>query len=436
MPAPTVAVVGGGVSGLAAARELRRRLPGARIILYEASHRLGGKIRSLERQGFLLEAAADSFLAHKPGGADFCEEIGLAGELLPTAADTARVLLYQQGRLVPLPLGLRLLAPTRLLPFLFSPAFSWRGKLHILLERLRPPADPGEETIAQFVSRRFGEEALHKLGQPMLAGVYGGDARRLSVEATFPELKALEREHGSVIRGFLARAAEGQGTGSASAFLSLRRGMEQLVRAMAAELGEVEVQLRARLRRLPEADGVVLAVPAREAARLVPDARLAALLSRQAYTSVSVVCLGYRREQVAHPLDAYGFLVPAGSGVAVKSATFSSSKLPGRAPRGSVLLRAFYPQPTPPAQLLRQAHAELTTILDISGEPRLGRVFSHRQANPQYELGHARWLEQVEERLRSHPGLQLAGASYRGSGLPDCISQGREAAVRLAERLG
>lgn len=429
-----LAVVGGGLSGLAAAWELGRLLPGSRITLYEASDRLGGKIRTVRREGFLMEAAADAFLADKPGGVDACRALGLEDELISPLPQPAGVLLYQRGRLLPLPEGMAHLAPTRLLPFLRSPLFSPWGKLQVLLERLRPARDAGEESIARFVRRRFGEEALRKVGQPLLAGIYGGDAERLSLEATFPRLKELEREHGSVTRG-LSRARPGRALGYAHAFVSLMGGMERLVEGLARALRAVEVRLSTRLEALPAAEGTILAVPAGEAARLVSDARLAGLLRRQRSTPVLSVSLGYRRAAVGHPLGAYGFLVPPGSGLRLTGATFSSSKLPGRAPGDNVLLRAFYPDPALEPELPQLAHRELSELLEISEPPLVTEAFVFPQANPQYELGHPAWLAELEEALEAHPRLVLAGASYRGVGVPDCIQQGRQAARRLARRL-
>lgn len=426
---PRLAVVGGGVTGLAAAYELRRRLPEASIALYEAADRLGGKVRTLRRDGYVIETGPDSIVAEREAGMDLIRELGLESQVIPVLPQSSGILLYDRGRLLPLPEGMLLLVPPKVMPFLRSPLFSWRAKLEMALERFRPPVDGGDESIAAFVRRRFGEEAVRKLGQPLLAGIHSGDAERLSIRATFPQLKAMEGQHGSLTRAFQRRPRAG--TRGPSPFVSLRRGMEQLVDHLAGSLDGVELRLETPLEALPEADGVILAVPACQAAGLVPDPRLADHLRKQPYSTGATVSLGYARGRVGHPLDTTGFLTVPGCSLRLKGATFSSSKFQGRAPEGKVLLRAFYTEDLPEAELIDLARRELGEVLGISGDPDLAVAFRYPSGNPQYEVGHQAWVEELERLLQAHPRLKLAGASYRGVGIPECIRQGREAAAVL-----
>jgi oxygen-dependent protoporphyrinogen oxidase len=445
-----VAVVGGGITGLAAAWTLTGR--GVPFLLLEASERWGGVIRTELQDGFVLDAGPDAILAQKPEGLALCRELGLSERLVPTSAEKRGVFVLRAGRLHPLPQGMFLAVPTRILPLLRSGLFSWPGKLRMGLELLIPRRkEDGDESIAAFLRRRLGDEVVSRLGEPLLAGIHSGDPERLSIQATFPRFVELERRHGSLIRGLL-RLPRSAGP-PPPAFYSLACGLGELVGALVARLPAASLAPGQAVTSLARAqDGfvlglgegrrvaarsVVLAVPARSAAALLepelPDA--SAILAGIPFVSTATVLLGYRREDVDHPLDGHGLVVPRGEGLRCAAVTFASTKFPGRAPEGAVLLRAFLGGARDPevlalgdAALLRVVQEELRTLLGARGEPCLSRVYRWPQATPQMEVGHAQRIADLERRLAALPGLLLAGAGLRGTGIPDSVADGRRAA--------
>jgi oxygen-dependent protoporphyrinogen oxidase len=440
-----VAVVGGGIAGLAAARVLHAR--GASFLVLEGGPRFGGLIRTEEAEGFLLEGGPDAILASKPEGVALCAEVGLAGELVPTSATHRTVWLRWRGRLHPLPEGMVLGVPTRLAPLLRSPLFSWPGKARLALERFVPARAAGaeDESLAAFVRRRLGGEALERVGQPLLAGIHGGKASALSARANFPRLVELERTHGSLTRG-LSRGAV------TSSFCSLRRGLGTLVEAVVASLPSAALRAGALVKAvsrgaegfLLEVDGgapvragaVVLAVPAPRAAPVLAGAcpEGAAVLGALRFASTATVLLGYARDQVGHALDGYGFVSAAGEG-RLTAATFLSTKLPGRAPAGHVLLRAFVGGMADPGALdlddgalAALAAAELGPLLGLRGRPVLTRVNRWPSAMPQMEVGHQGRVAALERSLAGVPGLVVTGSGLRGTGIPDTVADARRAA--------
>lgn len=462
-----VTVVGGGIAGLAAAHRLveltRERGPMLALTLLEAAPRLGGTIRTQHADGFLLEAGPDSFISEKPWALALAERIGLGERLRRTDDRYRRTYVAHGGRLHPLPEGFLLLAPTRLWPLVASPLFSWRGKLRMALDLVLPRrAADGDESLAGFVTRRLGQEALERVAAPLIAGIYTADPTRLSLRATMPRFLALEREHRSVILG-LARSATAGETGGASGarwslFVTLAGGMGELVDTLAARLpvGSVRTACEATAvtrgagdgrwqvcladGRQVAADGVVLAGAAPRMGTLVRelDGELARLLGTVAYASSATVALAYPVAAVRHPLDGFGVVVPRGEGLEALACTFSSVKYPGRAPEGLVLLRVFLGGAVRAAVLERDdevlarlAHAEMAGLLGIEGDPVLTRVWRHPAAMPQYELGHLDRVAAMEARLTALPGLALAGAAYRGVGLADAVHSGEESAERL-----
>ncbi len=457
-------VIGGGISGLVAALELSET--GATVTLVEASDHFGGKISTEHRDGFLLEAGPDSFARHNPAGLGLVRELGLEARLLPTRP--GRVYAVRGRRLVPLPAGLHLVVPTRLAPVLASPLLSWRGKARLLGDLVLPRRDvrdgAGEESVGAFMRRRFGREYLDRVAGPLLAGIHATDADRLSLEAAFPRLAGLERRHRSLVLGARREsggAGRGQETGGAR--VTLAGGLGELVEALVGRLGERGVELRAGRPAAAleaggapdggagstwkvrfddggglEAGGVVLAVPAAAAGALLAEAApgLAAPLTELPAATTATVSLAYPRRAVRHPLDGMGFLAPAGEGLAVTACTFASSKFPGRAPEGYVLLRAYVGGSwdgergrAGDAELVVLVQGELADLLGLSGEPVLTRVHRFPEANPRYVLGRAERVHAVEAALP--PGVALAGCAYHGLGIPDCIASGRNAARRL-----
>jgi protoporphyrinogen/coproporphyrinogen III oxidase len=376
-PARRIVVIGGRITGLAAVhrcQELdRQRCLPLDLRLVESGPRLGGVLRTERRDGFLLESGPDSFITQKPWAIDLCRRLGLEAELIGTDPTHRRSFVARGSRLLPVPEGFQMLAPSRLWPFVTSPIFSWPGKLRIALDWI-PPARraSGDESLGRFVERRLGREALECMAQPMVAGVYGADPHNLSLQATMARFREMERQHGSVIRAMvIQRLRNGTQNGDAGVsgaryglFVSFREGMQTLVDALSERLPPGSVRLNtsvsdlspredgARRVRLAGgtglteellADAVCLALPSHRASSLIEsfDAGLAARLAAIPYASVMTLNLAYRREAVPHPLDGFGFVVPSVEDRALLGCTFSSVKFPDRAPEGHVLLRAF-----------------------------------------------------------------------------------------------
>jgi protoporphyrinogen/coproporphyrinogen III oxidase len=461
LPKSQVLIVGGGIAGLTTAYDLSRR--GVPLRLVEEQTRLGGLIWTIERDGLLMDAGPDAFLAAKPDARRLCEELGLGPELVGTNPDKKRVYVLHRGRLHPMPEGMRLTVPTRFAPLMSSPLFSFPGKIRMLLERFLPPraasADE-DESIAAFVKRRFGAEALARVGEPLLAGIHCGDAERLSMTALFPRLVSLEKKHGSVTRGMIAVSPAGAAETTESVFLSLEGGMGRLVDRLSEEipsssflLGERVVELeriddgyRALLTsgESIEAGAVVLALPIRGSQALLAHAApaVADSLSRIATVSTVVVFHAFSRDQVRHPLDGYGFVVPRSEPNRLLAATFVSTKFPGRSPDSHVLLRAFLGGMRDPdvveksdEELRALSLAELERALGPLGAPSSSRVVRWIDRTPQVEVGHASRLAALERALDAHPGLFVLGSGLRGVGIPDSIAAARELVPRIAARL-
>ena len=451
MPSVDVAIVGGGIAGLAAAWELQKQRVSACVL--EAAARSGGVILTERFDGWTIDAGPDSILVQKPAAVSLCRELGIGDRLLPTLTPrTAYVL--RDGRLHPLIEGSALGFPIRAAPLAMSSLFTWLGKLRIAAEAIVPRrTSDGDESIASFVRRRFGEEAVDYLAEPLLAGIHAGDVDRLSTRALFPRLLDVERTHGSVIRGFRALHVTPSTQG---AFVSLPGGLMELVETLERALQPGTIRLSSRASELRRAQGfaidtpegtlharaVILAVPAYAAAALLRsiDTSLAGLCETIPYASTATVAFGYRREQIDHPLHGTGFVVPRVERNPLLASTWVTSKWPGRAPDGHVLLRAFLGGGRDPHRLERDdaelrdtAREELTEILGISGDPVFEpRVYRWTRQSPQYEVGHLDRVAAIEERLAAAPGLFLAGSGFRAIGIPDCVQDGRMQGARAA----
>jgi oxygen-dependent protoporphyrinogen oxidase len=464
-----VAVIGGGVAGLAAAHTLSESAPDVDITVFEAASRAGGIVNSITRDGYLIERSADSFITQPPHALDLCRRLGLANELIPTASSGRRALVLHRGELVPVPEGFVIMSPTQLGPFVRSPLLSSGGKLRVLEEPLVPPRSVHllDESVADFARRRFGREAYERLIQPLVGGIYTGDPQRLSMAATMPRFWDAERVHGSVLRA--ARAAGGDWSSGTNAqtsgaryglFLSLRRGMNVLTDALAEALPAGSLKLGHRVVNLeqnqrgwsvecmttsgPTAqafDAVIVATPAKAAASIL-SGRLAETLQAIESAGASVVCLGYRREQVAHPLDAFGFVVPQIEGRHILAGSFLSTKFADRSPYNCILLRVFVGGALQPElvdlsddELLQIVYRELHGLLGASGTPQVVDVARWHDAMPQYHVGHLQRIERIEQLVAELPGLALAGNAYRGVGIAQCVQSGEEAAGRVLDSL-
>lgn len=445
-----VVVIGGGIAGLAAAYEAQRR--GLRVRVLDAATAPGGVIQTERIDGWVIDRGPDSLLVQKPAAVALCRELGIADRLVATLQPRTAFVL-RDGALHPIIEGSFLGFPIRAGALVRSSLFTLSGKLRLACETVLPRGHAdGDESIASFVRRRFGQEAVDYLAEPLLAGIHAGDVDRLSMRALFPRLVEAERQSGSVIRSFRALHVKPSPQG---AFVSLPGGTGELVAALAAALDPGTLVLSARVTELRRAAGyavestagalqtrsVVLGVPAYAAANLLRglDITLAGLCDGVPYASTATVALGYRREQVGHPLRGTGFVVPRVERNPLLAGTWVTSKWPGRAPDGHVLLRAFLGGGRDPHRLERSdeelvstARQELTRTLHITGAPVITRLTRWTRQSPQYEVGHQERVASIEQRLRAIPGLWLTGSGFRAIGIPDCIADGREMAARAA----
>ena len=444
-----VAIVGGGIAGLAAAYELGQR--GVSVRVLEATSRAGGVITTERVDGWVIDGGPDSMLVQKPAAVALCRELGLADRLIPTLTPrTAYVL--RDGRLHPLAEGSFLGFPLKFGALARSSLFTVGGKLRLASELVVPRRSGDEdESIGAFVRRRFGEEAVDYLAEPLLAGIHAGDVDRLSIRALFPRLLEAERQSGSVLRAFRALRVTPSPQG---AFVSLPGGTGELVDALLASMPHV-VSLNARVMELRragplliesssgrlEARAVILAVPAYVAASLLRsfDTTIAAFCDGVPYASTATVAFGYRRDQVAHPMQGSGFVVPRVERSALLAGTWVTSKWPGRAPDGHVLLRGFLGGGRDPhrldagdEELVETAREELEAVLGITGDPLLTRLFRWTRQSPQYEVGHLQRVAAIEDHLAALPGVFLTGSGFRAIGIPDCVADARATAARAA----
>lgn len=472
-------MVGGGISGLAAAHRLHALFPTAELRVYERRKRVGGPLDTLHQDGWLIERGADSFTTKLPGAVELCRELGIAEEIIGTNEQHRRALVARGPRLQPTPAGFVLMRANSVAGVLRSPVLSLRGKLRLLAEpfvrRAAGIEQPQyDESVASFATRRLGREAFERLVQPLLAGIYVADAERLSLAGTMPEFLQAEREHGSLTRSLWRgsqaapsqqQQAENMSRGARyGVFVSLRGGVGQLVQSLmdALPVGTVEtgaeVQQVARTdegrwtltvagaagTRAEHFDALVMATPAPRAAALLADVdtELAGRLARIRCASSAVIGLVCRREQIEHPLDGFGFVVPAIEGRDLVAGSFASVKYPGRVPDDIVHLRAFVggalrPELTdlPDAELVQLARREFGELLGLRGEPVWSDVARWHESMPQYDVGHVPLVDGLMARAAQLPRFALAGNSYRGVGIPQCIAGGRNAAESVAAQL-
>jgi oxygen-dependent protoporphyrinogen oxidase len=446
-----IAIIGGGISGLAAAYELSRR--GVPFLLFEATDRLGGLVHTEHVGGFTIEAGADSVLAQKRAALDLCAELGLTPRLIAMKSPRTAFVLHQ-GALHALPspstfgipAGWNQLARYSLLPV--------AARARVALEPLvRAKTSQDDESVAAFFRRRFGAATVDLLAQPLLAGIHAGNVETLSLPGLFPRLSEAERSGHNLLRWVRQRAG-GHDTGGA--FRALSSGMGELVESLRRRLPEISVHCSTPVKSLARAaegwevttpggrarcGAIILACPAHAArALLAPiDASASDLCAQVRYVSTVSLALAWPREAIAHPLEGSGFVVArASNALRITACTWVSSKWDGRAPAGQVLLRAYLGGAHDPVavdtaddELIDVAVRELSAILSISQPPMLARVYRWRDAGAQHEVGHRARVTELEGRLAGHPGLSVAGSGFRSIGLPDCIADGRAVAAQV-----
>ena len=453
-----IAIIGGGISGLSAAFELeqhRREGTEVEYALYEASPRLGGVLRTDHIDGCVVEAGPDSFVSEKPWAADLCRDLGIADQLIGSNDADRKTYILTRGRLVEMPDGLMFMVPTKILPTGLSPLFSWKTKLRMMQELYHPPRSVDhDESVAAFVERHYGSEMVDRLADPLLSGVYGGEAANLSVLAVLPRFAEMERTHGSLGRAMLAARNKMRSPRNPPPplFTSLKNGMQSLAETAVAQLPPQSLLTNANVQAIqPQAGGwtvsagmqsdqfdrVIVALPARAAAQILENTRpeLAAELAAIQYSSSITVGLGYDRNVRQSLPPGFGFLVPRSEGKRLLAATFVHNKFPHRAPEDRALLRCFFAGSNAEDvwslsddQIIGRVRDDLQQILGLKAEPLFARVYKWKSAMAQYGVGHLDRLERIERLRQQSPGLALAGNGFRGIGVPDCVRSGREAA--------
>jgi protoporphyrinogen/coproporphyrinogen III oxidase len=473
VPSLRIAIIGGGIAGLSAAYELEQARSAGRAVsytLFESQPRLGGTLATEVVDGAVLERGPDSFLTEKKAAAELCRELGLADDLVPSNDAARKTWIVVHNQLIPLPDGLMFLVPTRLIPTATTRLFSLGTKLRMALELVHPPRPAqGDESVAALVERHYGAEAVDRLADPLLSGIYGGDAAQLSAQTVLPRLVEMERQYASLTRGMLAArramraVAKGQSkaSNSGAVFTTMRGGMQQLVDALAARLEPESVRVGTPVGKLERAgvgwhveaggktsafDAVIVAAPAWAAAVLLQaaDGALSEELASIPYSSSITVNLVYDERRLGALPQGFGFLVPASEGRAMLACTFVHRKFLGRTPPGKAVLRAFLGGARnevlladSDAALVNTVRRELSEILGAKMvraglEPEHAQVARWRRAMAQYAVGHKERVERIRARVAALPGLRLAGNAYDGIGVPDCIRLGRQAARELA----
>ncbi len=477
-----IVIIGGGITGLAAAHRLLERSAELtrpiEILLLEATSRLGGVIHTESRAGFLLERGPDSFISEKPEAINLARRLGIDSHLIETNKENRRSFIVRKGRLRAVPEGFQLLAPSKLWPFITSDIFSLGGKARMAADLLLPRRRVNgndDESLAHFVRRRLGSEALARMAQPMVGGIYTADPEKLSLRATFPRFLDMETSHRSIILA-LIKGSVGSGTSGArySLFLSFDRGMQVLVDALEKRfldsqlpVADLQTSCAARTNTTVDsltldrsanglfwklkagneeiaADAVCLALPTHASAKLLNDVApgLASELDAISYASTATINLAYRREDIPHRLDGFGFVVPYIEKRSLLACSFSSIKFSGRAPNDCVLLRAFVGGALQPemfflqdSQMVARVRSDLHDLIGVEKAPMFAEVSRWARSMPQYEIGHLGRVQRIEDELQRLRGLRVAGNAFSGAGIPDCIRSGETVANELIESL-
>jgi protoporphyrinogen/coproporphyrinogen III oxidase len=461
----SVLIIGGGISGLSAAYYLGKA--GIPATLIEKRPRLGGVIETAHLDGCTLEAGPDSYIAVKPAATELIKEIGLGDRIIGSNDHLRVTYIWRNSRLLPLPDGLMMMVPTRILPLVATELLGWGTKVRMGIEYLRrPKAGPRpDRSVAELIRDHYGREALDYLAEPLLSGVYGGDPARLSATSVLPRFVELEGKYGSLTRGVLTERARASRNGSGargggSLFLTLKEGLGELI----GRLGEL---IRANttvlhvaaeaIERIPggyrvraggqsiNAQDLVLACPAYQAAALLGGIapELAELLDQVEYSSSLTLSLGYKKKEMPGSLKGFGFLVPKRERGRMVACTWVANKFSYRVPDDQVVLRCFFGG-AGDAEILDEsdesvveiAKAELTLMMGLRIEPKFHHIARWPRSMAQYTVGHQDRVRQIETRVASTPGLHLAGNAYYGIGIPDCVKTGRDAAQRISGRPG
>jgi oxygen-dependent protoporphyrinogen oxidase len=467
-----VVVIGGGITGLAAAYYLQKEqknkeLP-LEITLVDAGKELGGKIKTEKVDGFTIEGGPDSFLGQKPWATELATELGIKDQLIGANDEKRKTFVLVNGKLTPLPDGVMLIIPTKIMPFALSPLISWPGKIRMGMDLFIPPFQgKDDESVGDFIRRRLGTEALYKIAEPLMSGIHVSDPEKQSLLATFPRFRNIEQKHGSLIRGMLAqkRAPHPPSNNHSklnSLFISLKSGVSQLINTLETSLNACQILKNTTVTAIyPAANGkyslelsngdelladaVVLAIPSFNAGNLIQDIspQLADLLASIPYVSTATISMAFKKSEITKPFSAFGFVVPSTEKRKISACTYSSIKFDDRAPEDHLLLRCFVGGPGKEEmvdlgdqELVEIARMELKDILGLEAEPVISRVYRWQKANPQYEVGHLERVKEIFEQCKATtPGIYLTGSAYEGVGIPDCVHQGQMTAEQIIQNL-
>jgi oxygen-dependent protoporphyrinogen oxidase len=465
-----VVILGGGITGLSAAfyvqKLFREHKQLVSITLVEQNEALGGKVSTLHKEGFVIEKGPDSFLARKMPMIELTRELGLEDQLVPTNPQAKKTYILHQGRLHRMPPGLVLGIPTLILPFLKTGLLSLKGKARAGLDLLLPPRKvPEDESLGGFLERRLGREILENIAEPLLAGIYAGDTRKLSLQATFPQFQAAEQRFGSLIKGMIANKKNAAPVNHAplqaknSMFLSYRNGLQTIIDGLIDSLNEVQLltghtatsidnaaqsyEVSLDNGKIITADAIIVALPAFAAAKLMPQIPKVKALMQIPYVSVANVILAFDRKTIGHDLDGSGFLVPRNEGRFITACTWTSAKWKHTAPDEKALVRCYVGRSgdqiwteLSDEEIVQRVRRDLKEIMGIVVEPSFYEVTRLLHSMPQYPVGHLQTIKEARQQLKEvMPEVFLSGAAYEGVGLPDCIQQGKEAAQQVMNSL-
>ncbi len=465
-----IVIIGSGIAGLTAAYRLTRsefcQGLNPQVLLLERSSRAGGAISTYELEDYTLELGPDMFQIEKPEALKLCQELGIDSEIVPTNEASRRTFIAFENQLHALPEGFQMLAPTQMAPFFNSSLLTMGGKMRMAMDFFIPKKTTDEdESLAQFVRRRFGQEALERIAQPMVSGVYTADPELLSLRATMPRFLEMEQKYNSVIRGLMSEKKPEQNGDAGcrySSFVSLKRGLGSLVERLTAALpGDclhyqcpvVAIEKGTRGKRfdvvvasgtIVPTDAVIVASPAHSAAEMLNslNTETASMLRRIQYASCAVLNLIYNRSDIPHELDGFGFVVPAVEKKTIIACSFASVKFPGRCPEEKAVLRVFV------GGALQHDVFELTdeqieclmwedlhTYLGLKSVPLLSLITRYPRSMPQYHIGHTELVNSIRTSISQYESLRLCGNAYEGVGIPDCIRSGQKAAEQIIEAL-
>ncbi len=482
-----VVIIGGGISGLSTALYLKEQAASAgheiEYLLIEKGGRLGGNILTEKVDGFLIEGGPDCFLSEKPWAAQLCRHLGLGDQIMPTTEENKGTFVLSKGRLHEMPDGLILMVPTKITPLITTSLFSWPGKLRMGLEIFIPPRRGKEdETLGSFVRRRLGKEALDKIAEPLVAGVHAGDPETMSMRASFPKFMEMEDEHGSLIKGMLARMRKAKEVQRASAgprptmFMTLKGGLSEMINAITSRLSSSSIKLNTSVSSIEEKDGkyfvflsgdspdstaslssarksgtvpyieadsVIFSTPAHISSSLLAglDNPLSEKLQTIPYVSTATVTLAFKASEAKLP-KSFGFVIPRVEERKIMAATFTSRKFAGRCSDEYVMIRCFvggskneHLVALDDKDMVDIVRGELKDIIGLNAEPVLSRVYRWRKAMPQYTIGHLERVRWISERVHQHPGLYLTGSAYNGIGISDSIREGEITAKKCLDHL-